>query len=162
MLQTDAAINRGNSGGALIDLEGKVIGINSAKVADVGVEGLGFSIPVNHAKPIIQSLLQDGKVKRPFIGISFIDLKAYQGSIKDLHLPDTVKSGLVVVKTSGPASAAGLQANDVIVALDRQPVESVLDLRNYLYHDKKIGQKLKVTYYRDGKKQSTELTLAER
>jgi serine protease Do len=160
VIQTDAAINQGNSGGALVNLEGKVIGINSLKVADAGVEGMGFAIPINLAKPIIQALLADHVVKRPFLGITSQDLQSFRGT-DVLKLPANVRRGIIVFEAVGPAKDAGLKGNDVIVALDDKPVSSTLELRRYLYANKKIGDKIKVTYYRAGEKDSLTVKLGD-
>jgi len=160
VIQTDAAINQGNSGGALVNLQGKVIGINSLKVSYMGVEGMGFAIPSNKAKPVIESLIKDRKVRRPFMGVTSQNLQSF-GGIEALNLPDMAKTGVIVLEVTGPAAEAGLQSNDVIVALDDQPVNNMLELRKYLYARKSIGEKLKVTFYRDGKKETVTLTLGE-
>lgn len=161
LIQTDAAINQGNSGGALVSLEGKVIGINSMKLAEFGVEGLGFAIPINEAKPIIAALIADQKVKRPYIGVSTLELAAFAEGTEVLKLPEDVRQGAVVMEALGPARNAGLKMNDVIVELDGQPIDGTLSLRKYLYNNKKIGEKLKITYYRAGKKASVTLVLEE-
>lgn len=161
VIQTDAAINQGNSGGALVNLEGKLIGINSMKVAEKGVEGLGFAIPINSAKETIESLLKYGKVKRPYIGLTTEPLRAYRGT-EVLKLPDTVKNGLIVVDAIGPAKTAGLATNDVITELDGKPVYDNVMLRQYLYGSKKIGESLKITYYRAGKKATATVELGEK
>lgn len=160
VIQTDAAINQGNSGGALVNLEGKVIGINTLKVSDMGVEGLGFAIPVNQAKTIIDTLIKEKKVKRPFIGIVTQELQSYVGT-ESLKLPSDVKRGIIVLEATGPAKAAGLKTNDVIVELDGQPTETMLALRKYIYGSKQIGEKLTIGFYREGKKHSAEVTLEE-
>jgi serine protease Do len=160
-IQTDAAINQGNSGGALVDLNGKVIGINSMKISDTGVEGLGFAIPINQVKVTIESLVEHGTVKRPFIGVTTIGFDPRMKGISVLKVPETVQAGLIVLDAVGPASNAGLATNDVIIELDGHPVGSTLDLRKYLYTEKKIGEKLKVTFYRGDKKMTVTLTLAE-
>jgi serine protease Do len=160
VIQTDAAINQGNSGGALVNLEGKVIGINSLKVADAGVEGMGFAIPINLAKPIIQALLTDHVVKRPFLGVTSQDLQSFRGT-DVLKLPSTVRRGIIVFEAVGPAKDAGLKGNDVIVALDDKPISSTLELRRYLYANKQIGDKVKVTYYRAGAKDSVTVKLGD-
>lgn len=161
MIQTDAAINQGNSGGALVDLDGKVIGINSLKVADTGVEGLGFAIPINEVKAVLDELIEHGKVLRPFIGVSTVNLTSFKSGLELLKLPDDVKTGAIILEVYGPAAEAGLSTNDVIVQLDNQPVHGTLSLRKYLYQNKKIGEKITITYYRDGKKETVTLTLAE-
>lgn len=161
VIQTDAAINQGNSGGALINLEGKLIGINSMKVAEKGVEGLGFAIPINSARETIESLLQHGKVKRAYMGLTTEPLRAYRGT-EALKLPDSVKNGLIVLDAIGPAKEAGLATNDVITELDGKPVYDNVTLRQYLYGSKKIGDSLKVTYYRAGKKAFATIQLGEK
>ncbi|WP_135554577.1 S1C family serine protease [Paenibacillus cymbidii] len=161
VIQTDAAINQGNSGGALVNLDGQVIGINSLKYADTGVEGLGFAIPSNQAKPILDTLVRDKKVKRPYIGITPADLQSFTSGLEVLKLPESVKAGVIVLDTTGPAKEAGLKMNDVIIELDGKPISGTIALRKYLYYDKKIGDKIAVTYYRAGKKASVNLTLGE-
>ncbi|WP_127582164.1 S1C family serine protease [Paenibacillus koleovorans] len=161
VIQTDAAINQGNSGGALVNLDGQVVGINSMKVSETGVEGLGFAIPINQVKETIDSLIKYGKVKRPYLGVTTDALRAYKGT-EGLKLPDTVKNGLIVMDALGPAKDAGLLANDVITELDGKAVSTNLMLRQYLYQEKKIGDTLKITYYRAGKKATATVTLTER
>jgi serine protease Do len=161
VIQTDAAINQGNSGGPLINIEGKVIGINSMKIAESGVEGLGFAIPINEAKPIIEMLISDHKVKRPYMGITPDDLQTYTKGLEVLKLPEAVKKGVIVVDAVGPAKEAGLKTQDVIIELDGNTVESSFELRKYLIYKKKIGDSLDITYYRSGKKAKLTLTLGE-
>jgi serine protease Do len=160
LIQTDAAINQGNSGGALVNMEGKVVGINSLKVADMGVEGLGFAIPIDDAKLIIEELIHNHKIKRPLIGISTTELDGFHG-IEVLKLPPSVKTGLIVLEVSGPAKAAGIKSQDVIVQLDGQPIAKTVELRKYLYGHKAVGDKIRVTFYRAGKKLETTFVLAE-
>jgi len=160
VIQTDAAINQGNSGGPLVNIEGKVIGINSMKISDTGVEGLGFAIPINSVKPVIETLIKDHKIKRPLIGVSTQELQAFSGT-DVLKLPADVKTGVIVFDVSGPAKDAGLKAQDVIVQLDDRKIDSTITLRKYLYNEKKIGDKVSVVYYRGGKKLTTTVTLAE-
>jgi len=164
VLQTDAAINPGNSGGALVNIAGQVIGINSMKIAQEEVEGIGFSIPINIAIPIIQDLETVGEVRRPYMGVSMQDLSNYSFYIKDeLKLPDEVTSGVVVVEVveGSPADLAGLRKNDVITKLDGTEITSIIDLRKYLYKEKEIGDTLKVSFYRNGKYMSVVLILSE-
>lgn len=159
VIQTDAAMNEGNSGGALVNIDGEIIGINSMKVADFGVEGLGFALPINDVKPVLRSLIEHGKVKRPFIGVHSQDYtKAQQ---EEFDLPKDIDGGIIVVDASGPAQKAGLEGGDVIVALDDQSVASTLELRKYLYGQKHIGEELKVSFYRDGKLKEAVVILEE-
>lgn len=160
VIQTDAAINQGNSGGPLVNIEGKVVGINSMKISDTGVEGLGFAIPINSVKPIMDSLIKDHKVKRPLMGVSTQELQAFKGT-DVLKLPADVKTGVIVFDVSGPAKEAGLKAQDVIVQLDDRKIDSTISLRKYLYNEKKIGDKVNVVYYRGGKKLNAVVTLVE-
>jgi len=180
VIQIDAAINQGNSGGALANLNGEVVGINSMKVTFMGVEGIGFAFPMHNALPVMESLIQYGKVKRPYMGVASVNLSLYlQGAGNEDDdavdrdedqgdgaagpiIPEGVTEGVVVLETSGPAKAAGLRFPDIIVQLDDTPIGSTLELRKYLYREKRIGDKLKVTYYRDGERRTTVLQLAER
>ncbi|MCI3924754.1 trypsin-like peptidase domain-containing protein [Paenibacillus sp. TRM 82003] len=164
LLQTDAAINHGNSGGALLNLDGEVIGINSMKVSQSGVEGLGFAIPSNAAGPVIAELEEYGKVRRPYLGVATVDLNQYRftADAEDtLELPTEVKEGIIVLEAYDPAAGAGIGTNDVIVALDGKAIDSTLALRKYLYANKKIGDPIRVDFYRGGEKESVTLKLSE-
>lgn len=189
VIRVDAAINQGNSGGPLIDLNGRVVGINSMKIADFGVESIGYAIPINNAMPIIESLISKGYVPRPYLGVYTLDLEQYweqqhmermyeeeqSGGDKDkteedesksdqkqLTLPDEVLSGVIVLEAVGPAGKAGLAFNDVIVKLDDQRIGSTKELRKYLYGQKDIGEEMEVTFYRDGEQKTLKLTLGEK
>jgi serine protease Do len=163
VIQTDAAINPGNSGGALVNLDGKVIGINSLKIADDGVEGLGFAIPINDAKPIIEELIQHGRVRRPFLGVTPRDVHTLLESdrTQTLQLPEGVRAGIVLLEVQGPALEAGLVRWDVIIKLDNQPIQTAAQLRKYLYREKKIGSTLKVEFYRKGMVRTVTVRLTE-
>ena len=162
MIQTDAAINRGNSGGALVNLNGEVIGINSMKVTDFGVEGLGFAIPINEASLVIDSLIEHGKVKRPFIGVSSRNLSYYEDDRNELGLPDDVEEGAFVISAEGPAKKAGLKSGDVIVQFDNAAIDSTLALRKYLYEQKEIGDTVEVVFYRGEERLTVTVELGER
>ncbi|MFD0621369.1 S1C family serine protease [Paenibacillus sp. GCM10027629] len=167
VIQTDAAINEGNSGGALVNLQGQVIGVNSMKIADVGVEGIGFAIPINQAMKIANEIIQEGRVIRAYMGVYTIDLNNEYAPIteeqrKSLKLPSSVKDGVIVMEASGPSETAGLELNDVIVKLDNEEIASTLDLRKYLYQHKKVGDTMLVSYYREGKGMTTEVKLTDR
>ncbi|MBO0958433.1 serine protease [Neobacillus sp. MM2021_6] len=164
VLQTDAAINPGNSGGALINMAGQVIGINSMKIAQNAVEGIGLSIPINSAKPIIDDLEKFGTVKRPYMGVdlkSVAEIPAYYQE-EALKLPRDINYGVALrqVVANSPASQAGLKELDVIVEMDGQKINDVIDLRKHLYQKKKIGEKMTIKFYRDGKLKETTLTLS--
>ncbi|MBX0358254.1 trypsin-like peptidase domain-containing protein [Halobacillus sp. Nhm2S1] len=163
VIQTDAAINPGNSGGALINIDGQLIGINSMKIAQSSVEGIGFAIPIDSAKPIIDELEQYGQVNRPYIGIEAYGLNEVPSSEwnNTLNLPQDVDGGLYIrsIRQMSPAAKAGLEPLDVITALDGEPVQDIIDLRKYLYNEKDPGDEMEITYYRDGEKATTTLTL---
>lgn len=165
VLQTDAAINPGNSGGALINMGGQLIGINSMKISEETVEGIGLAIPINIALPIIEHLEETGQVNRPTMGVSLIDLRQIpiQQQQQTLKLPEDVTEGVVVtdVLPNSPAVDAGMEKYDTIVQLDEEKVTDMVTLRKYLYNEKEIGDPLKITVYRDGKKVDIEMTLKD-
>lgn len=161
VIQTDAAINPGNSGGALINTDGKVIGINSLKISQNGVEGLGFAIPSNEALPIVNQLIEKGKVERPYLGVSLADL----AQIPDMYLenlPESVDSGTMVtyVDPNSAAAAAGLREQDVIVEINDEKVRNASDLRRYMYTKLQTGDNVELKIYRDGKQQSLQVALS--
>lgn len=163
VIQTDAAINPGNSGGALINLRGEVIGINSMKIAKEEVEGIGFSIPMNVAKPVIEDLETNGEVERPYMGVSLQDVSQVPGAAlqQQLNLPSDVTNGVIVggVEQGSPAQEAGLEQYDVITKMDGKEVKSLMDLRQYLYNETENGDTVELTVYRDGQQTTAELTL---
>jgi S1-C subfamily serine protease len=174
-IQTDAAINRGNSGGPLINTHGEVIGINSAIYTPSGTTaGIGFAIPVNTAKNIASDLITDGRVHQAFLGVVTLPIGGWLGEALDLP----VKEGLLVESAAkgGPAAVAGIQGGnrvaeagmrriaiggDVIVAIDSQKVASQLDVNLALNH-KRPGDSVTVTLYRGGKKMDVPVKLGER
>lgn len=171
VIQTDAAINPGNSGGPLVNLDGQVVGINSMKLTSTGtsstssstsVEGMGFAIPSNEVVKIINLLVKDGKIKRPALGISLINLSYVSTSEQKsaLKLPSSVTSGVVVIKVSknSPAKAAGLQKYDVITSLGGKKVKGLSSLRTALYSHK-LGDTVQIQYYRDGTLKTANLKL---
>lgn len=164
VIQTDAAINPGNSGGALFNQNGEIIGINSSKIAQQEVEGIGFAIPINIAKPVIESLEKDGVVKRPALGVGVVSLEDVQAyAVNQLKVPKEVTNGVVLGKIYpiSPAEKAGLEQYDIVVSLDDQKVENSLQFRKYLYEKKKVGEKVEVTFYRNGQKMTKTATLAD-
>lgn len=165
VLQTDAAINPGNSGGALINIDGKLIGINSMKINQTAVEGIGFAIPIDSAIPIINQLEAKGEVTRPYLGVEAYSIEEVPKTEwnKTLKLPDNVTSGIYVwsVEPLSPAGKAGIKRLDVITEFGGREITSVIDLRKVLYQEKKAGDKVKMTYYRAGKKQEATVTLGE-
>lgn len=163
VMQTDAAINGGNSGGALVNINGDLIGINSMKIAAEDVEGLGFAIPINTVIPIIEQLEQNGEVQRPQMGISLMDLTEVPSFYQQetLKLPEDVTTGVVVtdVVANSAAQQASMQKYDVIIELDGEKIESVIDLRQHLYTEKKTGDTMNVKLYRAGKIVETTMNL---
>ncbi|WP_057914117.1 S1C family serine protease [Peribacillus muralis] len=164
VIQTDAAINPGNSGGALVNMSGQVIGINSMKIAENAVEGIGLSIPIDSVIPIINDIEEFGEVKRAFLGVNLASVEeiSQYHQQNTLKLPKKVTAGVAItgVQSNSPASKAGLKEFDVIVGMDNEEIHDVVELRKYLYNEKKIGDKVKIIYYRDGKKESAEVTLS--
>ncbi|MBE3549879.1 MAG: trypsin-like peptidase domain-containing protein [Brockia lithotrophica] len=157
LLQTDASINPGNSGGPLLNLRGEVIGINTAVSAQG--QGLGFAIPINSVKEVLNDLLTKGKVSRPWLGVSVQDLTP---DVADSLGISGAKGALVMqVFPNSPAAKAGLQPNDVITSFDGKNVTSAQDLVN-LIQESKVGEKKKLLVYRGGKLQSIEVTIGEK
>ena len=158
MIQTDAAINPGNSGGALVNADGQVIGINSAKVAVSGVEGIGFAIPINEAKPILEALAKNGRVARPFLGASLIDEETAQRLGFGLDL----RGGLFVAKlvAGGPAYQGGIRPNDIILKFNGKAVKTVAALRDAL-NACKVGDTVPVTILRGDDEVDKSVTLTE-
>ena len=162
-IQTDTAINPGNSGGPLINIQGQVIGITSSKIASNGgtsVEGLGFAIPSNDAQNIIKQLESNGKVTRPALGIQMVNLSNVGASdLRKLNIPSGLTSGVVVRSVQNNMPANGhLQKYDVITKVDDKEIASSTDLQHALYNHA-IGDTIKVTYYRNGKEETTSIKL---
>lgn len=162
VIQTDAAINPGNSGGALINTDGKVIGINSLKISQNGVEGLGFAIPSKDVVPIVNQLIEKGKVDRPYLGVSLADLSQIPQMYLE-SLPDEVDGGTMVtyLDPKSAAARAGIKEQDVIVAINDEKVNAASDLRRYMYTELKTGDQVKLKIYRDGKQMTVEVTLTD-
>ena len=155
-IQTDAAINSGNSGGALVNSEGKVIGINTLKLSGTGIEGIGFAIPINSTTDITSQLIQYSKVKRPFIGISGIDLDESTAKKYNLVVGVYVKS----VEDFSSAEKGGLKAGDVIIEADGKSIKSMDEL-NEIKNSHQIGDTMKLKINRDGSEKELTLTLGE-
>nr|WP_057733006.1 trypsin-like peptidase domain-containing protein [Levilactobacillus zymae] len=168
VIQTDAAINPGNSGGALINVGGQVIGITSSKIASdtsgTSVEGMGFAIPSNEVVNIINQLVKKGKVVRPALGITYVDLANVSSSQQKsiLKLPSSVDAGVVVMSTTSdsPAKKAGLTKYDVITELGGHKISGQSTLRDLLYKYK-LNDSVSMTYYHNGKKKTTTVKLTE-
>ena len=145
VIQTDAALNPGNSGGALVDFRGRVVGINTAVVA--GAQGLCFAVPINTAKWVVPLLLRHGRVVRGRIGLSGATATLGRRVVVHHQLPADTAVRVVEVVAGGPAAAAGLMSGDRIVTLDGQPMRSVDDLRRALARDA-VGRTLEIAYLR--------------
>ena len=155
LIQTDAAINPGNSGGALVNSTGKIIGINTVKISVTGVEGLGFAIPIDDALPIIKELIENGKIVRPYIGVSGIDLD--ENTAKRNNLVQGIYVAQVL--NGSPAKEAGLQRGDVIVKIEGTEVKTMEEL-NKVKNTKKIGDTITLTVNRNGKETDVKVKLA--
>lgn len=147
LIQTDASINPGNSGGPLLNKEGQVIGINTAKASQA--EGLGFAIPINTAKPIVEQIIKSGSFEKVTLGIRGVDLTTFESSTgKDLEADEGVYITEVIDNTA--AQKSGIQAGDVIVKVGETNTSTMSDLNKELYHYSK-GDKITVTVNRSGK-----------
>lgn len=158
LIQTDAAINPGNSGGALVNADGDVVGINSAKIAVSGVEGIGFAIPVNIAKPILEELVSRGRIARPYLGASLMDKEVAEryGFEIDLH------NGIFLVKVlpNSPAAKADIRPGDIILKFNGQKVTNAVELRTKLA-ECKVGDSVDVVIMRNGATQIKNIVLEE-
>lgn len=144
LIQTDAAINPGNSGGALLNIKGEVIGINTIKIADTNVEGMSFSIPINHAKPIIDELINKGYVSRPFLGIMGRDIDEQSSELYDLPI------GVIVVDLieNSAAHLSGIKKGDVIIEFDGHKILTMEQLSG-LIKDYDVGKEVKIKVIRN-------------
>ena len=156
VVQTDAAINSGNSGGALVNSKGEVIGINTLKLSGSGVEGIGFAIPINSTKPIYEQLISDGKVKRPYIGISGRDVDA--ATAQKYELVEGVY--IVSVEQFTSAEKAGLKPYDIITEIDGKQIKTMEEL-NEIKNTHNIGDSITLKVYRDKEYKEITLTLGE-
>lgn len=156
VIQADCAINSGNSGGALVNSKGQVIGITTLKLAGDGIEGVSFAIPINETVEIYTALIENGKIARPFVGISGIDLDEATAIRNGLTKGIYVNS----VVTDSAAEKAGIQAGDVIVKFDGKNVQTMDEL-NVIKDTKNIGDKVEVTFYRKNEEKKVTVTLGE-
>ena len=155
-IQTDTAINSGNSGGALVNSEGKVIGVNTLKLSGTGVEGIGFAIPINSTLSVTQDLIEHNKVLRPYIGITTIDLTEELAKQNNLVVGIYVKA----IDDFSAAEKAGLKVGDVIIKADGQEVKTTDDL-NKIKDTHEIGDKMTLTINRNGSEKEVTVKLQE-
>ena len=156
VIQTDAAINSGNSGGALINSKGQVIGINTIKLSGSGVEGIGFAIPINSTVDIYKQLISDGKVKRPYIGISGRDIDSK--TAEQYKLVEGIY--VLSVEQYSAAEKAGLKQYDIITEVDGKKIKTMDEL-NEFKNTHKIGDNLQLKIYRDKEYSDIQITLGE-
>ena len=163
VIQIDAAVNPGNSGGPLCDVSGKVIGIISLKIVQDEVEGMGFAIPIEDALEYATAIEDGGEIVRPYIGISMLDLtEEYYLWQNRITIPEGVEEGIAIIEvvSGSPADKAGLKKGDIITKLGEEETGSLAEFRYELYRYN-VGDKLTVTYYRDGKVKTTTVTLGK-
>lgn len=162
VLQTDAAINSGNSGGPLCNSNGEVVGITSLKLVSSGVEGMGFAIPIETALKKAEQII-DGKVsEQPFLGISMVDIATayYMPQYYQLIQKNNITSGVIVtsVEEGSAAEKAGLEAGDIIVGINDDKISNIAYLRYYLYQHS-VGDDVEIKFIRDGKEKTVKATL---
>lgn len=154
VIQTDAALNPGNSGGPLLNLSGQVIGINVAVTS--GAENIGFSIPVNTAKPVIEGFRREGRIVRPFLGVSYVIIGKDLAKLRNLPEGAYVRA----VSEGAPAAAAGIAAGDIIVELAGQPISERYTLAKAIFSHK-VGETVEVAVSRGGKRLTLKAALGE-
>ena len=156
LIQTDAAINSGNSGGALVNSKGKVIGINTAKIVSTDVEGIGFAIPSSEAVPIIDQLIKNKKIIRPYIGVGGINITESMATAYGLRIGVYIQT----VEDDSPASKAGIKQGDIIIRAGEEDI-TTMDEVNTIKYKYKVGDEFKITVLRDKKEVELTITLGE-
>ena len=164
VIQTDAPINSGNSGGPICNIRGEVVGITSSKLAGTGIEGMGFAIPINSVMDVIENIEEGKEIVRPYLGVQLVDLtntfalQYYYG----IKIGADVEFGAVLsyVEEKKPADKAKLKAGDVIVEIDGEKVDDVSHFK-YILYKHKVGDSIKVKYYRENKLEETTIVLSE-
>lgn len=159
LIQTDAAINSGNSGGALVNSKGEVIGINTIKASGTGIEGLGFAIPINSTKSITKDLIEFQKVKRPYLGIAGTTIT--EKTIKNYPTANLVIGAYIrTIQDFSPAQKAGLKIGDIIVKIDDSEIKSIEDVQNII-RNHKIDDEVTIKIVRDNNEQEIKVKLTE-
>jgi serine protease Do len=166
LIQTDAAINQGNSGGPLLNLSGQVIGINTATAPKGVGEGIGFAIPINAGKSAIESVKKSGKIVTPYLGVRYLPIDKRVAKLNNLP----VDYGALVLRSSptevavipgSPADQAGIKENDIILEINGDRIDENHSLATLLLKYN-VGDKVTLKYLREGKEATTEVTLEER
>jgi len=163
VLQVDAAINPGNSGGPLLNANGEVIGINSLKLVEDKIEGMGFAIPIEYAMKYVDDLEAGKELERPFVGISMLNVSdSYRVYQYGIRLDPEIEEGVVVtgVSTGSGAEKAGIKKGDVIIAVNGTSVSNAAYLK-YLLYQHGVGDTIEITYIRDQKQKTVEVTLTK-
>lgn len=151
VMQTDAAINPGNSGGPLCDVSGNIIGINSLKIVESSVEGLGFAIPIDDALKYADSIIENGKIIRGYIGIQMLNAnETFQLARNNITIDNNITDGVVVVEVinDSPAETSGLKSGDIIMKINDNSVTSISKFRYYLYKCD-VGETVELLIYRN-------------
>jgi S1-C subfamily serine protease len=162
IIQTDAPINPGNSGGVLVDADGYVVGVPTAIESPVRANaGIGFAVPSAIVQKIVPALIENGAYAHPWLGISGTSLTSQEAKALDM---DADQRGALIIEVVGgsPAQEVGLQGDDLIVAIEDQPVEEFEDLVAYLARYSNVGERVTLTIVREGRQRTIELTLAAR
>lgn len=161
VIQTNTAINPGNSGGPLVNINGEVIGINTLKLVEDEIEGMGFAIPIEMATSVLDRLETGEEIERPLLGVSMVDANnQYALFSYKVYLDKDYEKGVVVidVEKDSPAGAAGLQKNDVILKINDIEIEDTTHLK-YILYKYSVGDTVKLEYERDGKSNTVEVKL---
>jgi len=164
VIQTDASINSGNSGGPICNIKGEVVGITSSKLKGEGIEGMGFAIPINSVMAVIESIESGKKIVRPYLGVQLVDLtntfalQYYYG----IRISNDVEFGAVLsyIEENKPADKAGLKTGDVIVEVNGEKIDDVSRFK-YVLYKYKVGDTIKVKYYRENKLNETSILLSD-
>jgi len=164
VIQTDASINSGNSGGPICNIKGEVVGITSSKLMGEGIEGMGFAIPINSVMDVIESIETGKEIVRPYLGVQLVDLtntfalQYYYG----INIGKDVEFGAVLsyIEENKPADKANLKVGDVIVEIDGEKVDDVSHFK-YILYKHSVGDTMKVKYYRENKLKETTVVLSE-